>query len=200
MLKQHLLLLYKVKKKIKQYLKTLIFSPHVEFHGKIRFGEKSNIEIFGRSKEIKVGKDCFIDGELKVCPYGGKIDIGNFFYLGENSRIWSGEHIKIGNNVLISHDVNIIDTNSHEIDPSERKETYKKIINEGHPRKKGNIQTERIIIGNDVWISNNTTILKGVTIGDNVIVGSNSLVTADIPPNFLAAGNPLKLIKQIVKK
>ncbi|SHE31427.1 virginiamycin A acetyltransferase [Mariniphaga anaerophila] len=52
------------------------------------------------------------------------------------------------------------------------------------------------IIGNDVWIGQNTTILPGVHIGDGVIIGANSVVGSDIEPYTIVAGNPAKLIRK----
>ena len=54
-----------------------------------------------------------------------------------------------------------------------------------------------IIVGNNVFIGMNTTILKGVHIGNNVVIGAGSLVNKDIPDNYVAAGNPCKLIMPI---
>lgn len=61
---------------------------------------------------------------------------------------------------------------------------------EGHPRSKGNV-----VIGNDVWIGANTTILSGVTIHDGAVVGAGSLVCKDVQPYAIVAGNPAKQIK-----
>lgn len=52
------------------------------------------------------------------------------------------------------------------------------------------------IIGNDVWIGENVTILPGIHIGDGAIIGANSVVTKDIPPYYVAGGNPCKIIKK----
>ena len=52
------------------------------------------------------------------------------------------------------------------------------------------------VIGNDVWIGQNVTILPGVKIGDGAIIGTNSTVAKDIPPYSIAAGNPAKVIKK----
>ncbi|MDR2835634.1 MAG: CatB-related O-acetyltransferase [Bacteroidales bacterium] len=53
-----------------------------------------------------------------------------------------------------------------------------------------------IIIGNDVWIGQNSTILPGVKIGDGVIIGTKSVVGSDIEPYSIAAGNPAKIIRK----
>ena len=50
-------------------------------------------------------------------------------------------------------------------------------------------------IGNDVWIGANSTILRGVEVSDGAVIGANSVVTKDIPPYAVVAGNPAKIIK-----
>ena len=52
------------------------------------------------------------------------------------------------------------------------------------------------VVGNDVWIGQNVTILPGVHIGDGAIIGLNSTVTRDIPPYVIAAGNPARIIRK----
>lgn len=53
-----------------------------------------------------------------------------------------------------------------------------------------------IVVGNDVWIGYNATIMAGVTIGDRAIIGTNSVVTKDVEPYSIVGGNPAKLIKK----
>lgn len=57
------------------------------------------------------------------------------------------------------------------------------------------VNSNPIIIGNNVWIGMNSVVMPGVQIGDNVIIGANSTVTQDIPPNSIAAGSPCKVLK-----
>lgn len=52
-----------------------------------------------------------------------------------------------------------------------------------------------IVVGNDVWLANNVTIMPGVKIGDGAIVGTDALVAKDVPPYAIVAGNPAKVIK-----
>ena len=54
-----------------------------------------------------------------------------------------------------------------------------------------------VIIGNDVWIGGNVTILLGVTIGNNVVVAAGAVVTKNVPDNYVVAGVPAKLLKTI---
>lgn len=52
------------------------------------------------------------------------------------------------------------------------------------------------IIGNDVWIGQNSTILPGIHIGDGAIIGLNSVVSSNVPPYTIVAGNPAKIIRK----
>lgn len=151
----------------------------------------------GDIKNITVGKNTHIRGELLTLNYGGKIEIGNDSFVGPGTRIWSGEKVIIGSDVLISHNVNIIDTNSHETDHIERSEGYKSLLINGYPKEKGSIRTAPIVIGDYAWISFNVTILKGVTIGKGAIVAANSVVMEDVPEFTLAGGYPAKVIKKL---
>lgn len=60
----------------------------------------------------------------------------------------------------------------------------------GHPSTKGDV-----IIGNDVWIGWGATILSGVTIGNGAVVAAKAVVTKDVPPYAIVAGNPAQIVK-----
>ena len=53
-------------------------------------------------------------------------------------------------------------------------------------------------IGDNVWLGLNVLVLKGVSIGENTIIGAGSVVTGNIPPNVIAAGNPCRVIRQLL--
>jgi acetyltransferase-like isoleucine patch superfamily enzyme len=146
---------------------------------------------------IAIGLNTHVRGTLLIYKYGGKITIGNNCYVGDASRIWSGENITIGNDVLIAHNVNIVDTQAHELDSEERNKRYIDLISNGPWSNKGSIATKPIIIHNKVWISFNAVILKGVTIGEGAIVAAGSVVTKDVEPYTLVAGNPAVFVKKV---
>lgn len=146
---------------------------------------------------IAIGVNTHIRGTLLIYKYGGKITIGNNSYVGDGSRIWSGEKITIGNDVLIAHNVNVIDTQAHELDASERSQRYLELIKKGPWTNKGNIETKAITIHNKAWISFNAIILKGVTIGEGAIVAAGSVVTKDVAPYTMVAGNPAVFVKKV---
>ena len=56
-----------------------------------------------------------------------------------------------------------------------------------------------VIIGNNVWIGDKATVLPNVTIGDGAVIAANAVVTKDVPPYSIVAGNPAKVIKQTKK-
>ena len=169
------------------------------------FGE--NVIFFSTSKvfnpqsksKIKIGNNTHIRGHLLVFKYDGEITIGENCYIGDGTRIWSGESIKIGNNVLISHNVNIMDTNSHELDYIERSDRYIDLIKNGQWEDKGSIVTSPVIIKDYAWINFNAIILKGVTIGKGAIIAAGCVVTKDVADYTVVAGNPAKLIRVIPK-
>jgi len=66
-----------------------------------------------------------------------------------------------------------------------------------HPEDFRSGEDKEIIIGSNVWIGYGVVILKGVKIGQNSLIGANSVVTKDIPPNVIAAGNPCEVIRKI---
>lgn len=171
------------------------------FNGSGNFYSTSRVVNFQMKPEkIKIGENSHIRGELLVLAYGGEISIGSNCFVGEGSRIWSGDKVTIGNDILISHNVNIIDTNSHELDHLERAHGYLDLFTKGYPTEKGSIETKPIVIEDYAWINFNATILKGVTIGKGAIVAAGSVVTKDVEPFTIVGGNPAKEIKKITPR
>lgn len=147
---------------------------------------------------ITIGKDSVIRGELVIFAHSGKISIGEGCYVGDGTRIWSSESIEIGNRVYIAHNVNIHDTNSHSINADLRSQHFYAIMTTGHPKENiFDIKASPVVINDDVWVGFNSTILKGVKIGKGSVIAACSVVTKDVPPNVIVAGNPAKILKNI---
>jgi acetyltransferase-like isoleucine patch superfamily enzyme len=143
---------------------------------------------------IRIGTNCLIKGYLLVYNHGGDLEIGNDCFIGQDARIWSAKKIKIGDRVLISHNVNIHDNNSHPLSSKGRHEDFVEIFRNGL-RPEADYNEKCITIEDDVWIGFNSTILKGVTIGKGAIVGACTLVTDNVPDFAVVAGNPARIIK-----
>jgi acetyltransferase-like isoleucine patch superfamily enzyme len=149
--------------------------------------EGSIVNIQANQSSISIGSNGIIRGELLVFAHAGRIRIGDWFYLGPGSTIWSSdpEGIEIGDRVLVSYNVHIHDTDSHPLDPRLRSEQLKLILTTGHPRSNPGIRAAPVKIGDDVWIGLGATIMRGVTIGDGAIIGANAIVRGDVPPGGL---------------
>lgn len=108
-----------------------------------------------------------------------------------------GKKISIGNNVLISHDVDIFDHQTHPIDPLERQEHYKEILGLKATSQEPNWNAKEVIIKDNAWICAKVIILSGVIIGESAIVAAGSVVTKNVEDWTIVAGNPAKAIKRI---
>ena len=146
-------------------------------------------------------RDCIIVGSnsrvlamLETVGHGGRIEIGSNCFLGENTRIWSASSVKIGDRVLISHNVNVHDSNSHSSSAASRARHFEQIFTTGHPKLLTDVPTAPIVIENDAWIGFGASILKGVTIGEGASVGAYSMVTKDVAPYTIVVGNPAHVI------
>lgn len=107
--------------------------------------------------------------------------LGHGSYMNFNSKIQCFDSITIGNDVVISENVTIRDSDN------------KTIVREGYK------SSAPIVIEDKVWIGLNVIILKGVTIGKGAIIAAGAVVTKDVPPYCIAAGVPAKVIKEDVE-
>lgn len=170
----------------KQWLLTRIFFPRVRL---IRFP----IYIRGRSSmELGDGLTTGVNVRLDAtaprgCPpvlrIGRHVQINDSVHIGAIEQVVIGDHTLIASRVFISDhnhgNYQIPDAASApDIPPAERP-----------------LSSKPVHIGCNVWLGEQVCILPGVTIGDGAIVGANSVVTHDIPPNSIAAGNPARVIR-----
>lgn len=152
----------------------------------------------GITKNIEIAENTTIAGELFLFKHGGEINIGSWCYVGEGTRIWSAKSIRIGDRVLISHNVNIFDSLTHPLSARKRHQQFKHISKRGHPNNI-NLSESSVIISNDSWIGANSCILKGVTIGEGAIVAAGAVVTKNVPSYTIVGGNPAKIIRKLTK-
>ncbi len=166
-----------------------------------------------RTKKIKFGKKVLFnrasvfEGRNYLSTNAKLIDshIGFASYIGANSDFRNahiGKYTSIGPNVLCilgNHPSNTF-VSTHPAFFSTRKQvgfsyTEKPLFEEFAKPLKENTNYS-IVVGNDVWIGANTSIIDGVTIGDGAIIAANSLINKDIPPFTIYGGVPAKLIKE----
>lgn len=143
---------------------------------------------------IRVGPFTHVRGELLVFGGHGRIRLGSYCYVGEQSRVWAVESIRIGDRVLISHCVTIMDNATHPMGVEDRHRQFKHIITTGHPAGLDLCEAP-VVLEDDVLVGCMTVILRGVTVGRGAIVGAGSVVTKDVLPFTIVAGNPARAIR-----
>ena len=97
----------------------------------------------------------------------------------------AAERITIGDNVTVGANSTIVDTDFHPIEPESRRLTPQ------------DAKTDPIVIEDDVFIGMNCLVLKGVHIGRGSTVGAGSVVTRDVPPGVIVAGNPARVVQEL---
>ena len=127
----------------------------------------------------------------------GRCTVGDFTLMN-GALIMAEEEITIGSHCLISWNVGIADSDFHPLDPVLRMQDAI-ALSAFYPDKpeRPKIETRPVHIGNNVWIGMNAVILKGVTIGDHSVVAAGAIVTRDVPPRTVVAGNPAKVVKEL---
>jgi len=157
------------------------------FRNRVTIGSRA--KIFGKLSikgpgKVFIGNDVNIS--MLVTPWtydkDAIITIGDNVFLN-GTRFGCKKSITIGNNCIVAES-RIVDTNFHS--------TYINRHDSEAP-----IKTEKIVIGQNVWITPDCQVLPDVTIGDNSVIGINSVVSHSIPANSLAAGNPAIVIKTL---
>ncbi len=153
------------------------------------------------SDDVKLGRNVKLTKFINLygCEIGDNSKIGAFVEIQKNARI--GRNCKISSHTFICEGVVIEDDVfvGHNV-------TF---INDLYPRATtagGALQTEddwsvgTTLIKKGASIGSSSTLLCGITIGENAIVGAGSVVTKDVPPDTVVAGNPARFMRKLVKE
>ena len=106
--------------------------------------------------------------------------MGRNVFINTGCRFQDQGGIVLGDSALIGHNV-VLATLNHDEEPVKRH-----IL---HPAP--------IVLGKNVWIGANATVVPGVSIGDGAVVAAGAVVTKDVPPNVVVGGVPARILKQI---
>jgi len=153
--------------------------------------------VLGRAQHVKRAGSVAIGGHVMiedqfifadVCPDLGaqpKIVIGDGCSLMYRFQINAAQSVQLGNHVLAASNVLITDFD-HVLQPG------------GTPvTRSQKFDAAPVRIGDNCWLGQNVVVAKGVTIGHDSIVGANAVVTRDVPPCSVVAGNPARVVKTL---
>jgi acetyltransferase-like isoleucine patch superfamily enzyme len=150
------------------------FGEQPRMAGRVRFGLRG-VAVFG-DRFLADGMFATIAISVQT---GAHLSVGDDVYMNGGTWLEVWHDVRIGNNVKFGPYSSLIDDNRHEVEP-------------GAQLFKG-----PVIIGNDVWLGRNVSVMPGVHIGDGSVIGAHSIVTSDIPPKSFAAGAPARVIKEL---
>ncbi len=155
---------------------------------------KVNFRSVGSGVRLAVGRGSILEGVVAADRPEAFVEIGDDTFIG-NSLIVCASNVRIGSNVLISWGCTIVDHHSHVVEWEGRKNDVRK----WHAGTKDwtGVKIAPVTIEDKAWIGFNSIILAGVTIGQGAVVGAGSVVTKDVAPYTIVAGNPARLIREI---
>jgi len=119
-------------------------------------------------------------------PRKARIEIGDGVYLGSRVVLRAGLGIRLGRHVTIAANVVLSSDPGHPLDPVARR-------TEAAPAA----DLRQMMVGDDVWIAEGATLLGGITVGDGAVVGAHAVVTKDVHPRTVVAGNPARVVRQV---
>jgi acetyltransferase-like isoleucine patch superfamily enzyme len=151
--------------------------------------------------DVKLGKDVriFAFTNLYGCEIGDEVKIGTFVEIQKGAKV--GNRCKISSHTFICEGVTLEDEVfiGHNV----------VFTNDLYPRAtsdSGQLQTESdwtcipTLVKRGASIGSGAVLLCGITVGENAMIGAGSVVTKDVPPNTIVAGNPARIIKQLLPK
>lgn len=166
--------IYRLMDEMSEEARRITFSLNSAYHNQEEINSLL-CELFGRpvGKGFKMFPPFYTD-------FGKNTHIGDDVFINaccnfqDHGGVFIGDRCQIGHNVVFA-------TLNHGLRPEERR----------------TMTPAPIVLGKNVWVGSNSTILQGVTIGDNAVVAAGAVVTKDVPANVVVGGVPAKIIKKI---
>jgi acetyltransferase-like isoleucine patch superfamily enzyme len=136
--------------------------------------------------EVVLGERVSLNGTvvpIELATYdSGRIEIGNHTFINYGSSIAARASVKIGHHCHLGHYTFVMDNDQH-----------------GVVKRMELPQSYPVVIEDHVWIGSKAVILAGVRIGSRAVIGAGSIVTKDIPPRCVAAGNPARVLRHLTE-
>jgi acetyltransferase-like isoleucine patch superfamily enzyme len=141
--------------------------------------------------------------------HGASVYLGNMFDVGPQGRVRIGDYalvnsaqfvcdagVTIGDYALVSWNVVFMDTYRVPFDIGARRKAVARVPELARRRLDGGVAARPITIGRGAWIGFDCCVLPGVTVGEGSVVGARSVVTSDVEPFTIVAGNPARMIRR----
>ena len=166
-----------------------ILNAQLRLRGKA--GLPFSVRLRGRAQvsgdgEVLLGEGVSLCGTVvpvELVTYtSGRIEIGNHTFINYGSSIAARVSVKIGAHCHLGHYTFVMDNDQHDVIRHSELPTSKPIIIEDY-----------------VWIGSKAVILPGVRIGSQAVIGAGSIVTKDVPPRCVAAGNPARVLRHLTE-
>jgi acetyltransferase-like isoleucine patch superfamily enzyme len=144
--------------------------------------------------DIQLGGHCIFEGAIICDRTGAKVSIGERSFVGDSLIVCTSQ-VRIGNDVLISWGVSVVDHDSHALDFDLRRTD---VTDWYHGSKDWClVAIAPVTICDKAWVGFGATILKGVTVGEGAIVGARAVVTRDVAPWTVVAGNLARVLRNL---
>ena len=166
-----------------------IINAQLRLRGNVR--APLSVRLRGRAKiagsgKVGLGEGVSLNGTIvpiELITYAsGSIEIGKHTFINYGSSIAARTSVKIGAHCLLGHYTFVMDNDQHDI-----------------VRHWELPQSDPVVIEDHVWIGSKALILPGVHIGSRAVIGAGSVVTRDIPPRSVAAGNPARVLRHLTE-
>lgn len=153
------------------------------------------IEKRGARSQIHVGRDSIVDGRLVTEAPDARIRVGSNTSIGGETLLAAVREITVEDDVLISYQCIITDSDNHSVSYSKRRHDLHEWMAGTHDWSK--VKTAPVRICRGAWLGARTIVTKGVTIGEGAVCGMGSVVTKDVAPYTVVAGNPARVIREL---
>lgn len=147
-----------------------------------------------RSNQFTVGVQSAVETKIIFERDGAKVAIGDRTFIG-GGVMTVADSVLIGSDVMIAWGVSVSDHDSHSTCFSKRKSDVTDWLR--GTKDWSGVPCFPVIVCDKAWIGFNSIILKGVKVGEGAVVGAGSVVTKDVPPWTIVAGNPARVIREI---
>ncbi|MBX9581906.1 MAG: acyltransferase [Gemmataceae bacterium] len=176
-------------------LRVFVCEPFLKAHCS-KYGRGLRTDVYlhwirGRG-DLVLGDDVLLDGKCSITFAARFVDrprleVGDGTGIGHGCAFTVGKLIRIGRNCRIASDVWVFDSHGHPTDPERRRAGLPPDERDVHP----------VEIGDNVWIGRRAVIFPGVTVGPGSVVSAGAVVTNDVPPDTVVAGNPARRVANV---